>query len=62
MNHITTIINRIRKIYADSGDIKVLATIGIAPIPPIGGIRDSALCAIWEFDSIKEDILISDCA
>ncbi len=33
-NHITAIINRIRQIYADSGDIKVLATAGIASIPP----------------------------
>jgi len=56
------IINKIRQIYADSGDIKVLATAGIVPIPPIGGIRDSALCAIWDFDLIKEEMLFSDCA
>ncbi|CAJ0895694.1 16100_t:CDS:2, partial [Entrophospora sp. SA101] len=43
---------RVSSIYADSGDIKALATMGIVPIPPIG---------IWEFDSIKEDTLFSGC-
>ena len=34
--NITAIVNKMRKIYADRGDIKVLTTMGIVPIPPIG--------------------------
>ena len=33
--NITAIVNKMRKIYADRG-IKVLTTMGIVPIPPIG--------------------------